>query len=51
MPYTYTGLNQLIPVNGTETTHLTSFGCRDVGGLNQLIPVNGTETIAGFNKT
>ena len=36
-------LNQLIPVNGTETSVLIHPG--DYAGLNQLIPVNGTETV------
>ena len=37
-------LNQLIPVNGTETAPVNF---DDAGGnrLNQLIPVNGTETL------
>ena len=37
------GLNQLIPVNGTETC-LQEFERLVVPRLNQLIPVNGTET-------
>ena len=38
------GLNQLIPVNGTETQiEGRPFDCIPAS-LNQLIPVNGTET-------
>ena len=39
------GLNQLIPVNGTETLLSEIRKHPDKTGLNQLIPVNGTETI------
>ena len=37
------GLNQLIPVNGTETINVDGSG-GIISSLNQLIPVNGTET-------
>jgi len=38
-------LNQLIPVNGTETVLHVLAVVTDIGSLNQLIPVNGTETL------
>ena len=38
------GLNQLIPVNGTETT-MRRINVPLRQRLNQLIPVNGTETL------